>query len=93
MSEGNGRKAIRRAGARPAAVPQPAPSVQTDRGPVPSPLSLGAGASLRRAPLVQLRLEVNQPGDAFEREAEAVADRVMRAAEPAEKQEGNPSAS
>ena len=35
-----------------------------------------------RAPALQTKLEVNEPGDAFEREAETTADAVMRAPVP-----------
>jgi hypothetical protein len=34
------------------------------------------------APAAQRKLEINTPGDAFEQEADQVADRVMRSAEP-----------
>jgi hypothetical protein len=37
----------------------------------------------RSAPTIQAKLAVNQPGDAFEQEADRVADRVMRMTNPA----------
>jgi hypothetical protein len=49
--------------------------------------SIGNQALLRMlnrpAPTIQAKLTVNQPGDAFEQEADRVADRVMRMTNPA----------
>ena len=41
-----------------------------------------AAAPEQAAPAIQTKLEINTPGDAFEQEADQVADRVMRMADP-----------
>jgi len=47
------------------------------RGPL-TPLSPPRAAAIPKAPLVQAALEVGEPDDAFEREADPIADEVMR---------------
>jgi hypothetical protein len=44
----------------------------------PSDLALRSNAGARVIPFVQPKLEVNQPGDRFERQADAVASKVIR---------------
>ncbi len=59
-------------------------------GPSPHPLAvktaIGNQAMLRiharRAPALQAKLQINQPGDVFEQEADRVADHVMRMTAP-----------
>lgn len=64
--------------------PAPASAAPVARGSRRSPSDL----SMRLVrPTVQTKLEVNQPGDRFERQADQVANRVMRQAAPAEEQE------
>jgi len=68
--------------AAPAAV-QRAPDARRSRGTTPpSALSLWGGARMGLGTGVQAKLEVNQPGDRFEHQAEHVAGRVMRSPEP-----------
>jgi len=70
----------------PKQTPQPAPSLALQPQAQEHPLlqlqqDIGNQAVLQlmRAGLLQAKLEVNQPDDPFERQANAVADRVMRA--------------
>ncbi|MFN9029456.1 MAG: DUF4157 domain-containing protein [Betaproteobacteria bacterium] len=65
----------------PARAPQPA------AGRAAASTAVRSNQALQRlaAPAVQARLEVGAPGDAFEREAEATADRILRAPQPQER--------
>lgn len=83
MSEAASRTVSRRS--RAATAPALATRSRASKTPQrpPSPVALQSGARLRLAPTLQPQLEVNQPNDSFEREANGVADRVMRMAAPA----------
>jgi hypothetical protein len=66
-------KGLRRQVVEGAPFPQPGTVSNSTRVPVTSPTK----------PRLQPKLTVNQPGDRYEREADRVADQVMRTAEPA----------
>lgn len=69
----------------PSASHEPTPAAQN----LP-PLGNQAMQRLLRARAIQAKLDVSAPGDSYEREADAVADRVMRAPAPDEKKKTEP---
>ena len=77
--------ASRAAGSEPEPADQPGPEADNGlvepvaRGPPGAAGHASAEPALARPPIVQTKLTVSAPGDALEREADGVADRVLRA--------------
>jgi hypothetical protein len=57
---------------------QETPKKSTAKGSKTSFFSHGKNSDVFFQPVVQARLTVNKPGDSFEQEADAMADKVMR---------------